>query len=259
MTNLTFIQKHPLEYFTKEEKETDYSDSDNHYIRCLKAMEEIMDLDAYILDYLHEKIIYLTKNSSFRWMLKNYQEEPVGYDLLNKIIPEEDLQKVQQVNRLGFDFYFQLPVERRYHGAASLDIRIKNPDGEYTLINHKISVLDMTTDGRIRLGLCVLNYPTSKTPGKTYFKMTDTNQIYEYIEKSGKFVEVKTQRLTPKSEKVLELASQGKTEPEIAQTLHFSLNTVKYHKQRIFKQLGVRNTTEAVQWINSQKKLVDKN
>ncbi|MCC8153775.1 MAG: hypothetical protein LIP01_05895 [Tannerellaceae bacterium] len=47
-------------------------------------MEEIMDMDAYILDYLHEKIIYLTKNSSFRWIIENHPEESFGYDLLNK-------------------------------------------------------------------------------------------------------------------------------------------------------------------------------
>ncbi|MCC8153776.1 MAG: helix-turn-helix transcriptional regulator [Tannerellaceae bacterium] len=164
------------------------------------------------------------------------------------------MKKVQKINRIGFDFYFQTPVERRYHGASSLDIRIKNREGKYTIINHKLSVLDMTEDGRIRLGLCVLTYPTSKIPGKFYFKMTDTNQVYEYIEKSGKFIEVKTQRLSPKSDKVLELASQGKTEKEIATVLGITLNTVKYHKQRIFKQLEVRNTSEAIQWKTARRK-----
>lgn len=257
MADLSFVQKHPLQTFTEEEKHIDFSDTDHHYIRCIQAMEELADLDAYILDYRNEKIIYLTNKCSFRWIVKNYTGESLSYSIFNRIIPEEDLQKVEKINRLAYDFYFGIPLQRRYHGSYSLDIRIKNADGNYTIVNHKASLLAMTPDGRIRLGLCVLSYPTSKTPGKSYFKMTDTNTVYEYIEPSGHFIEVKTQRLTTKSDKVLELASQGKTEPEIARILQISLNTVKYHKQRIFKQLGVRNTTEAVQWMNSQKKLTE--
>jgi len=40
--------------------------------------------------------------------------------------------------------------------------------------------------------------------------------------------------------------------------LGISLKTVKYHKRMILRQLNVRNTTEAVQWSNSQKTMTDK-
>ncbi|MCD8167518.1 MAG: helix-turn-helix transcriptional regulator [Bacteroides sp.] len=44
-------------------------------------------------------------------------------------------------------------------------------------------------------------------------------------------------------------------EKEIADILGISVNTVKYHKRTILRQLNVSNTAEAVQWMNSQKKL----
>ncbi len=157
----------------------------------------------------------------------------------------------------GYDFYFALPLERRYRGSSVIDIRIRSANGNYIWMNHKMSPLDITEDGRIRLGLCVLTSPASKTPVTSYLKMSDDHTVYEYIEKTKKFVQVKVQRLTPKSEKVWELAGCGKTEKEIADTLGISLNTVKYHKRMILRQLNVRNTTEAVQWVNSQKTLAD--
>ena len=44
---------------------------------------------------------------------------------------------------------------------------------------------------------------------------------------------------------VLELAAQGLTNPQIAENLSVSENTVKFHLQNIFQKLGVSNRTEA--------------
>lgn len=44
---------------------------------------------------------------------------------------------------------------------------------------------------------------------------------------------------------VLGLAAQGLTNPQIAESLSVSENTVKFHLQNIFQKLGVSNRTEA--------------
>jgi len=220
-------------------------------------MEQIMDMDAFIIDYCNERIVYLTKNCSFRKFPKNNSnsEETLDFNFFDRIVSKEDMSKIENVNKASCDFYHSLPSERRLQGSYTLDLRISDFRGGYKLINYNLSVLDITNDGRIRLGLCVLSYPTSKTPGKAYFKFADTHTVYEYIDKAKKFLEVKTQRITPKSKRILELVGRGNTEQEIATILGVSVYTVKYHKKMIFKQLNVRNTAEAIQWINSQKTL----
>lgn len=254
---MPFVQSHPLQFFTEQEKQIDYTEKDNHYIRCLQSIEQIMDIDAFILDYCNERMLYLTKNSFFRKFLKNnlISDESVDFTFLSSIASKEDLSKIENINKASFDFYYSLPPERRLQGSYTLDIRIRDFKGDYKLVNYNISVLDITNDGKIRLGLCVLSYPISKIPGKAYFKFADTNTVYEYIEKPKKFIEVKTQKITSKAKKILELVGQGNTEQEIANILGVSLYTVKYHKKMIFKQLNVRNTAEAIQWISSQKTL----
>ena len=124
------------------------------------------------------------------------------------------------------------------------------------LINQKITILDLTNDGVIRLTLCVISYPTAEKPGNAYLKLNDNSVVWQYIPSIDKFVEVKTQRLTSKAMKILKLASNGKTETEIAEILGISIPTVKYHKKKIFARIGVKNTAEAIQWMNNQKKLV---
>ncbi len=53
--------------------------------------------------------------------------------------------------------------------------------------------------------------------------------------------------LSDRERAVLELMAQGSTNPEIAGALHLSKHTVKGHTSAVYRKLGVRNRTEAVQ------------
>jgi DNA-binding NarL/FixJ family response regulator len=53
--------------------------------------------------------------------------------------------------------------------------------------------------------------------------------------------------LSERERDVLELMADGKTNPEIGEALHLSRHTVKEHSSALYRKLGVRNRTEAVQ------------
>jgi DNA-binding NarL/FixJ family response regulator len=53
--------------------------------------------------------------------------------------------------------------------------------------------------------------------------------------------------LSDREREVLGLMAAGATNPEIAATLHLSKHTVKEHTSSVYRKLGVRNRTEAVQ------------
>ena len=46
---------------------------------------------------------------------------------------------------------------------------------------------------------------------------------------------------------MLELMASGATNPEIGDALHLSRHTVKEHSSALYRKLGVRNRTQAVQ------------
>jgi len=52
-------------------------------------------------------------------------------------------------------------------------------------------------------------------------------------------------RLSAREREVLELASYGLTNLQIAQRIHLSVHAVKFHLSSIFGKLGVSNRTEA--------------
>ncbi len=54
-----------------------------------------------------------------------------------------------------------------------------------------------------------------------------------------------TEKLTPRELEVVRLMAQGKTNPQIAQSLIVSRGTAKIHVQRIIQKLGVSDRTQA--------------
>lgn len=252
-----FVQLHPFHTFS-EEKNIDYSHKDKFFIQSLKALENIMDIDAYIIDYINERVLYVTKGSSIlRETHHQSSNDFIELTYFDEIIDLEDLAKISIINSKVYEFVYSLPIKRRLNFYFTQDFRVKTKNSNKTvLINHRGTILDLTNKGAVRLTLCVNSFPTNDKPGNAYIKMTDTNTIYEFIKSSQKFVEVKTQKLTSQATTVLKLASNGKTEAQIANTLGVSIYTVKYHKKRIFAQLGVKNTAEAIQWMNNQKKMI---
>ncbi len=255
MEEFHFVQSHPLHVFSEEDT-TDYSKRDEYFIQSLKAMENVMDIDAYIIDYKNQKILYATKGSTLETDRHFERNEVVGLSHLDNLIADENLSMLSTIHFKVYDFMYSLSENRRRSGYFTIDYRIKTRSNKAVLINHKTSILDLTDDGALRLALCIISYPTSDKQGNAYIKMTDTNTVYEFMVASQKFVEVKTQKLTSKATRILELASNGKDRNQIAKELGISVNTVKYHKKKIFSQIGVKNTPEAIQWINNQKKLV---
>ncbi len=259
MAKSKFVQTHPSHFFDKSDT-FDYSERDHYFIQCLKAIEALMDIDAYILDYKNEEILYATKDCSIYSgnSLENIKKQGLHY--YDKIIVSDDVDMLIPTNSIVFDFFYSLPMNKRrnFNGYYTHDFRIRNKKGKIILINHKITILDLTNDGKIRLGLCVISYPTNDKPGNAYLKMNDNSVVYQYMPSANKFVEVKTQKLTSRAMTILKLASNGKTEAEIAKQLDISIFTVKYHKKKIFSRIGVKNIAEAIQWMNNQKKLVKK-
>ena len=258
MGQIHFIPSHP-NHTPTEQDNTYFSDKDRYFIQSLKAMENIMDIDAYIVDLRTQQILYATKDCSIYFAdNSNDNNKFPGIYFLDNIISKKDLPRVSFINSKVHDFFYLLPVKRRTSGYFTQNFRIELNNKNTVLINHKGTVLDLTEDGTLRLVLCVMSFLTSDKTGNAYIKMTDTQTVYEFLLPAQKFVEVKTQRLTSKATKVLKLASNGKNEVQIAKELGISVNTVKYHKKKVFVQLGVKNTAEAIQWMNNQKKLIKK-
>ncbi|MCU1602186.1 MAG: DNA-binding response regulator [Frankiales bacterium] len=60
---------------------------------------------------------------------------------------------------------------------------------------------------------------------------------------------VDDQDLSPRERTVLDLVAAGRTNREIAAQLHLSPNTVRTHRQRLFRKIDVHSAVQAASWL----------
>jgi DNA-binding NarL/FixJ family response regulator len=86
--------------------------------------------------------------------------------------------------------------------------------------------------------------------GKSILSPEITSQVMQAIQSNAQ-PSPTTSVLTPREMEVLVLLSRGFTNPQIAQQLHVSENTVKTHVRKIMSKLGASTRTEAVSTASS--------
>ena len=77
------------------------------------------------------------------------------------------------------------------------------------------------------------------------------NMGYENIEDRLKAVS-ENYNLTERESEVMELAYKGFTNPQIAEQLYISKNTVKIHMHNILEKLDISTRTELIHFINNE-------
>lgn len=247
------VFNHPEHRFTTREEDTVAL---NNFKQLLSVISNLSDIDAYVLNYKENTFEYITPESRLRQYAQVKGPKAIGFDFYKEIVHPKDFEFLIKINRTGFDFFYNLPVNRRKNGYITYNFRMKNKDGKYQIVNHKLTPLQLTNEGGIYYSLCVLSEPTSNSTRSAYIKMNDTSKVYEFLPEKMKFVEVVTQKLSKRLYDLLKLASQGKKEKEIAELMGISIHTVKFHKRTIFQKTGTKNITEAIQWVNNQKRMI---
>ena len=89
-------------------------------------------------------------------------------------------------------------------------------------------------------GFAYKDWPASKIAGAVRL-VGMGKTVFEHHDRRGAL------GLSDRERAVLELMASGSTNPEIGEVLHLSRHTVKEHTSALYRKLGVRNRTEAVQ------------
>lgn len=169
----------------------------------------------------------------------------LGYRFYLDYVPEEEQSMLLLLNRAGFDFYNNIPVAERKDWYISYDFHILNA-GRKILVNHKLTPLALTSDGRIWLALCVVSAATHTDAGHIEMHRVDSSDFFEYNMNTCRWDKRQMPILTDGEKLVLTLSIQGYTMMDIADSMCLSPVTIKKYRQRIFEKLDVRNISEAI-------------
>lgn len=121
------------------------------------------------------------------------------------------------------------------------------------MINHNLTPMTLTKDGRIWLALCTVAMSSRSTPGHIVMRKSDSETYYEYSLDKHKWIVKNNVTLSGIERDVLILSAQGYTMNEIADNLCKSIDTIKACKRTLFVKLGVRNIAEALSYATNYK------
>jgi DNA-binding CsgD family transcriptional regulator len=162
-------------------------------------------------------------------------------ELLSRVHPE-DLQKKYRLEFKFFQLLKSVGLDERLDYSLITKLRIKNDQGKYVLIKHRLLYLSSTEEGNIWLALCLYNmvydHPGFDVPEGVIIN-TRTGAIID--SEQGRFEDI----LSEREVQVLQLINLGWRSKEIASRLSLSIHTVNRHRQNIFHRLNVTNAMEA--------------
>lgn len=215
------------------------------YVRSAEAFSRSSYQSVYIIDYFRQNFLYVSPNPMFLCGLSPERVKELGYRFYIDFVPEDEQPLLLTLNKAGFAFYNDIPVNERKDWYISYDFHILN-GRKKILVNHKLTPLALTSDGRIWLALCVVSAATHTDAGHIEIHRIGSSEYFEYSIVSHRWIKRQMPSLTDGEKSVLTLSIQGYTMREIADKICLSPDTVKKYRQRIFEKLDVRNISEAI-------------
>ena len=134
------------------------------YVEAAQAFAQTTYQSIYIIDYHRKNFLYVSDNPLFLCGHTAEEVREMGYDFYLSYVPKEEVPMLTELNRSGFRAFYDEPVENRRQCMMSYDFHIAHGN-RLLLINHKITPLAMTTNGRVWLALCTVSLSSQKEAG----------------------------------------------------------------------------------------------
>ncbi|MDE6532522.1 MAG: helix-turn-helix transcriptional regulator [Muribaculaceae bacterium] len=219
-------------------------------IEAARAFERSTYQCVYIIDYFKKGFLYVSNNIARLCGGEAEKIKDFGYMFYIDYVPPEDLKMLVEINNMGFKLFNTLPVCERKDYTISYDFHIMRGKRK-RLVNHKLTPLILTKDGRIWLAICTISLAAGNEPGNVIMKKPGSGMFYQYSLYDHKWEKCKEITLTDNEREVLSLSTQGYTMNDIADNICKSVDTVKACKRSIFQKLNVRNIAEAVAYAQN--------
>jgi DNA-binding CsgD family transcriptional regulator len=158
-------------------------------------------------------------------------------DIFGCIHPD-DLEAKHLEELRFYHFVMSLPPEVRSDYYLHSHLRMKNAEGQYIKVLHRMFYLDYDANGCARLALCL--YHVSTSDSSEHLIVNSLTGESTRPESYGCEHILSTREL-----EILRLIEAGNMSKEIASKLFISINTVNRHRQNILMKLQASNSVEA--------------
>lgn len=224
-------------------------------VEAIDAFSRTTNNCVYIIDYYKRGFLYVSENPLFLCGNTALSVLNAGYLFYFNHVPDKDLEMLLEINRAGFEFYRNIPINERKYYSISYDFHLVQKNKKAVLVNHHLTPLILDDDSNIWLALCVVSYSSNTIAGNVKVTKKGSAEIHEYDLFQKTWSKKDNVKITPKEKEILTLCMKGYSIKTIADELKIRIVTVKFHRRNILKKLNVKNISEAVSFISNYKVL----
>ncbi|RLJ31420.1 regulatory LuxR family protein [Chryseobacterium sp. 7] len=244
-------------FFSNKNSISAISESENNqtsdYLEVIKAFARITYMSLYVIDYQKQNFEYVSDNPLFLCDHTPKEVETMGYAFYFRHVKKEDLDLLFKINEVGFEFYENLPVNERKLYTISYDFHLVNESKNTILINHKLTPLFLSSEGKMWKAMCIVSLSHNHASGNISIVKQGTDEIWNYDLKDSRWIKEEKVKLSEREAEILRLYAQGLTINEIADKIYVTGDTVKFHRRKLFDKMGVSNITEALSYATNYK------
>lgn len=214
-------------------------------IHTVEAFTRVTYQSIYLIDYYKQEFLYVSDNPLFLCGHTAKEVKELGYSFYLEHVPDEEQKMLVELNGSGFKFFDTFDNVDKYQCSMSYHFHLKNGT-KSKLINHRLTPILLTDEGKIWIGMCVVSLSSYKTVGNVEFHKNGLNKFWKYSFEGHCWKECEEVSLKEEELEVLRLSAAGLTMTEISDRMCRSLDSIKFYKHHAFEKLDVANITVAV-------------
>lgn len=233
------------------QQELPYDDIDSLITMC-NIFSKANNVSVHIIDYAQNDFLYVSPHPLFLAGYTQQEVKEMGNHFCEKILSPEDFEMLLEVNKMVFDYFYTLPIEERASMYIASNFYLHHKNGGKTLIHHKLVPVRFTPEGKLWMSAGFITPSPYKESGHVILTTFKKKEYYRYNFDRHTFVKYTPPKLSEREFEILNLTMRGYEEPHIAELLHISPYTIKSHRRKIIKKMGVNNLSNAVSMFHSQ-------
>ncbi len=223
------------------------------YLEVVKAFSRVSYESVYIVDYLTRTFEYVSPNPIFLCGHTAEEVKEMGFRFYFERVQQSDVELLLNINEIGLAFYDNIPIAERKEYTISYDFNILNESGNYMLINHQLTPVFLTGQGKMWKSMCLVSLSSKDKSGNVTISRQNSAEIWNFNFGENRWKPGKKASFNGRERDILRLYAQGLTINEIAGKLSISGDTVKFHRKNMFSKAGVTSITEALSYAIQNK------
>lgn len=223
------------------------------HLDIIDAFSRLLYESIYIVDHQKRIFEYVSENPIFLCGLSSKEVKDLGYNFFLQYVKKEDLNLLLKINEIIYDFYKRTPIDERKSYTISYDFHLIDKYGKEILINNKLTPIHFNSNGNINKSICIAALSPNQYAGNITINKSNGDFVLKYDLKRNVWTKEYKVKLSEREFQILALSKRGLTIKEIADTIFIIIDTIKFHRKKIFDKIGVQTISQAIRFIKNNK------